>query len=73
MVKIIREGALPPKYAWMGREWRCGNCNTVVEFEEGDARRLNYDDDQKDGESIHSTCPKCSPKSRVWFYVAKKG
>jgi rubredoxin len=69
VVKIIQKGVVRPKYNWMRRRWQCGSCNTVVEFEEGDADTLRYTDDQRDGESITTNCPLCNVKR--YFYPVK--
>jgi hypothetical protein len=70
MVKVIRVGVKKPKYYWMGRQWKCGTCSGVVEFEESDAPTLKYDDDQRDGESIEFHCATCEAKT--WFHPLKK-
>jgi len=73
VVKIITQGAIPPKYHWMRKQWKCSNCDTVVQFEEGDAPGVSYyyEGGARESEWVESTCPKCSPRRRMTFYPHK--
>ena len=58
-MKIIQLGTPRPKYEWMG-QWAAPNeCGTIVELTEIDVGTVEYDYDQRDGESVHIVCPAC--------------
>lgn len=53
-MKIIKKGIPPEKREYTGE---CSNCDTVFEFERGEAR---YTSDQRDGDFLQISCPVCS-------------
>jgi len=61
-MKIVKKGVRPPKYHWVG-QWSCGYCQSIIELEESDdPKKVKWDDDQRDGESVTITCPVCGER-----------
>jgi hypothetical protein len=56
-MKIVTKGKKPAP--WLGKQWYCVLCNTVVELEESDGE-VEYDSDYcRETEAVYVDCPEC--------------
>lgn len=52
-MKILKQGTPPEKRVFTAT---CNYCKTEIEFEQGEAKRVN---DQRDGDFLSIPCPTC--------------
>lgn len=58
-MNILERGKKKPAYPWVGR-YLCATCNSVLELDESDVSQvIGWDEDQRDGYSVHVVCPVC--------------